>query len=57
MMFRTITQLCDSTNWDENSNIGGKYLRVMRHVITLDRVKDVETTDMFTHYQLLAVVI
>ena len=57
MMFRTITQLCDSTDWDENSNIGGKYLRVMRHIISLDRVKDVETTDMLTHYQLLAVVI
>ena len=35
IMFRSITQLCDSTDWDENANIGAKYLRVMRSVIKL----------------------
>lgn len=34
-MFRTITQLCDSTDWDEKANIGSKYLRVMRNIIKL----------------------
>ena len=31
-VFRTITQLCDTTGWFE-ANIGAKYLRVMRHII------------------------
>jgi len=34
-MFRAITQLCDSADWDENAYIGAKYLRVMRHAIKL----------------------
>lgn len=34
-MFRTITQLCDTTDWDEKTNIGSKYLRVMRYIIKL----------------------
>ena len=51
-----MTQLCDSTNWDENANIGAKYLRLMRHILKLDTEKDVETIDMLMHYQLLAVV-
>ena len=35
LVFRGITQLCDSTDWDETCNIGAKYLRVMRSVIQL----------------------
>lgn len=57
MLFRTITQLCDSTNWDETCSIGAKYLRVMRHILVLSREKDVETNDMLMHYQIIAVVI
>jgi hypothetical protein len=57
MMFRSITQLCDTTNWDENANIGAKYLRVMRSVIKLPLDKDRETTDMIMHYELIAIVI
>lgn len=46
ILFRGITQLCDSTNWDENACIGAKYLRVMRHIIILPLEKDHETSDM-----------
>lgn len=35
LLFRSITQLCDTTDWDESCNIGAKYLRVMRHVIKM----------------------
>jgi len=35
VVFRNVTQLCDACNWDENANIGAKYLRVMRHVIRM----------------------
>jgi hypothetical protein len=55
--FRTITQLCDATDWDEGASIGSKYLRVVRHVIKLPNGKDEETTDMLMHYQLLAIVL
>ena len=54
LMFRTITQLCDSTNWDESAGIGTKYLRVMRHIIKLPLNKGVETTDMLMHYELVS---
>ena len=55
-MFRSITQLCDSTNWDEESGIGAKYLRVMRHIIKLPLDKDQESTDMLLHYELVSIV-
>ena len=38
-MFRAITQLCDSTDWDEKANISSKYLRVMRHIIKMPNDK------------------
>ena len=56
LMFRSITQLCDSTNWDEESGIGAKYLRVMRHIIKLPLDKDQESTDMLLHYELVSIV-
>ena len=57
LMFRGITQLCDSANWDESANIGAKYLRVMRHVIKLPLYKDREEPEMLVHYELIAFVI
>ena len=58
-MFRTITQLCDATDWDEEACIGSKYLRVMRHVIKLPNSVDEEATDprRLLHYQLLGIVL
>lgn len=56
-MFRTITQLCDSTDWDEEASIGSKYLRLMRHIIKLPNQKDIETREKFIHYQLLSIVL
>ena len=56
-MFRGITQLCDSTDWDEQANIGAKYLRVMRHVIRLPLREDREQDDMLIHYDLITFVI
>ena len=56
-MFRGITQLCDATDWDENANIGSKYLRVMRSVIKMPLDKDRQKTDMLVHYELIAIVI
>jgi len=56
-MFKAITQLCDSTDWDENASIGGKYLRIMRHIIQIPIEKDIEKHDMLFHYDLLAIVI
>jgi len=56
-MFRGITQLCDSTNWDEQANIGAKYLRVMRHVIRLPVGQDKEDFDQLLHYELITIVI
>lgn len=53
-LFRTITQLCDCTDFDEGANIGAKYLRVMRSVITLPRNKNDEDLDMMMHYELLS---
>ena len=56
-MFRAITQLCDSTNWDEKANIGSKYLRVMRNIIKLPLDQHTEGSDMILHYNLVAIVI
>ena len=38
--FRGITQLCDATDWDEGTNIGPKYLRVMRNIIKIRPSQD-----------------
>ena len=57
LMFRSITQLCDSTNWDENANIGAKYLRVMRNTIKLPPNQGTEKMDMLMHYELISIVI
>jgi hypothetical protein len=54
LMFRTITQLCDSTDWDEEAGIGAKYLRVMRHILKLPLDKGAETTDMLMHYEMIS---
>lgn len=56
LMFRTITQLCDSTDWDEAAGIGAKYLRVMRHIVKLPLDKGDETVDMLMHYELISAV-
>ena len=56
-MFRAITQLCDSADWDENAYIGAKYLRVMRHAIRLPFDQVNADMDMIMHYELIAVVI
>lgn len=45
VVFRSITQLCDSTNWDENANIGAKYIRVMRSILKLPPSVGTETMD------------
>ena len=55
--FRTITKLCDSTNWDEEANIAPKYLRVMRYIIQLPVRKECEDLEKIMHYQLVAKVI
>ena len=56
-MFRSITQLCDSTNWDESASIGAKYIRVMRNIVKLPPDRGTETTDMLMHYELIAIVL
>jgi len=56
-MFRSITQLCDSTNWDENANIGAKYIRVMRNILKLPPDQGTESVDNLMHYELIAIVI
>jgi len=56
-MFRTITQLCDSCNFDETANIGAKYLRLMRHVINMELAMDREKNENLMQYELVAVVI
>ena len=57
LMFRSITQLCDSTNWDENASIGAKYIRVMRNILKLPPDQGTESMDMLMHYELVAIVI
>jgi len=57
LMFRDITQLCDTVNWDETANIGAKYLRIMRQVLKLSTDKDSESTSMIELYELVALVI
>ena len=49
--------MCDSTDWDENCNIGAKYLRVMRSVIKLPHCKGVGYSGFLMHYKLIAIVI
>ena len=56
-MFRLITQLCDTTSWDETANISAKYLRLMRYIIKLPSERNSESTDMLMHYEILAIVI
>jgi hypothetical protein len=56
-MFKQITMLCDTTNWDAESNIGAKYLRVMRNVIKVPFDKDKESIDMLMHYEMISIVI
>ena len=55
--FRTITKLCDSTNWDEEANIAPKYLRVMRFIIQMPVRNEHEDEKKIMHYQLVAKVI
>lgn len=57
LTFRTITQLCDATDWDESACIGAKYLRVMRNIIRIPFHKEREDPVVLIHYELLAVVI
>lgn len=57
VMFRTITQLCDSCNFDETANIGAKYLRLMRHVIKMELAMDREQNEKLMQYELVAIVI
>lgn len=52
-----MTQLCDSVDWDENSNIGSKYLRVMRHIILMPYDKSKEETHKIMYYNLISIVI
>jgi len=49
--------LCDACDWDENANIGAKYLRVMRSIIELSKDKDHEEFNMVKHYDIIAIVI
>jgi len=55
--FRFLTQLCDACNWDENYNIGAKYLRVMRKVITMTSEDETEKRKHLLHYEIIARVI
>jgi hypothetical protein len=55
--FRSITKLCDSTNWDENANIGAKYIRVMRSILKLPPGNGTDSMDNLMHYELIAIVI
>ena len=49
--------MCDSTNWDENANIGAKYIRVMRNILKLPPHQGIENPDYLMHYELIAIVI
>lgn len=55
--FRSITQLCDCTDWDEKCHIGAKYLRVMRYVIKLGIDEGFESTSKLMHYEMVSIVI
>lgn len=48
--FRTITKLCDSTNWDVEANIAPKYLRIMRFIIQLPVRNQNEDSEKIMHY-------
>lgn len=50
-MFRAITMLCDTTDWDESCHIGAKYLRVMRYAIKMPSEQEREHFDMLTRYE------
>mgnify|MGYP006893256053 CR=1 FL=1 len=41
-VFDSITHLCDACNWDDDANIGSKYLRVMRNIIKMPLEKGEE---------------
>jgi hypothetical protein len=53
-VFRSITQLCDSTGWSE-AHVGAKYLRIARHVL---RAPATDSSDnRVHHYEIVAVAI
>lgn len=56
-VFRSISQLCDSTDWDQESNIISKYFRLARHVVKLKTVEDRENPGRLELYEILSVVI
>ena len=55
--FKTITQLCDACDWEENVNMAAKYLRVMRHCIEIPLGEDFEDEKKLVHYETIATVL
>ena len=53
-MFKFITSLCDSCDWDETANIGAKYLRVVRPIIMMELDEGNENDKRLLHYELVA---
>jgi len=55
-VFRNITQLCETTGWFE-ANIGAKYLRLMRHIITVPFTEANEDIKHLALYEIIGLVI
>ena len=51
-----MTQLCASTGW-LISNIGSKYLQVMRYIIRVGPVKRLEDQENLLKYEILSIVV
>ncbi len=49
-MFKSITMLCESTHWDESTNITSKYLRIARNIIKIPFEDSEEEMDKLFHY-------
>lgn len=56
-VFKEITQLCDACDWDEDVNIGGKFLRVARHCIVIPFDEDYESETKLVFYELISIVL
>jgi hypothetical protein len=49
-MFKSITMLCESTHWDESTNITSKYLRIARNIIKIPFEDSEEEMGKLFHY-------
>lgn len=55
--YEDMIQLCDCTNWDEETNIGSKCLRIMRLALEISKKQDFIDFKMFNQYEKTALVI